>query len=245
MRRKRLFYVPGLISLIFLPILIVLWVNDYKNKRTEYSIVLSLYENRNYKDNNSSFYNYYKIPARRNYIPFEINQTNQNNKTIYETIELYSKAINTGKDSIYGLKILFKNISYNSFIQTINSCLKSKIQTYFLLGDTLFVYYTTRGLYCDNPKTNIPKLLPPFIDYVDCMDCVKFKTHWDYVVWKINKYVDLIKRFYPILICLILLIIFTIRWNFKISGHTEKFRILFMFVICLVYLLWILMIEFI
>lgn len=243
MSKLRLYYVPGLISIISLPILILLFLNDFKKNKITYSIELCTpHHFSTYSKHiiDSDFIYYYKIPATRNYISIDINNSNQKDISIYTKIEEFSRVLNLKKDSTNGLKITFNNISYNSFIQTINACLKSKIETYYLLGDTFYVYFTPRGKYSDDADSNIPRIKKILLCGTGLNNGYTFKTHHDYIAHVRNVYIGLVKRYFPIYITLILLSFFSLRWNYrtiKQSIRRERIAPTFLISASIIYLL--------
>ena len=148
-KRKKIYYVPGLISLFFLPVLLVLKDNHEINRTKQFSIeYLTLLES------DKKYYDY-EIPAKRDFINVKIDDNTKNDSLRFIFIKNFAQSLDQSKDTVIGLKIIFNNtIKYATFIETLNSLLKAKCQTYIPIEDTLFVYYMNRTDSC--PKCNIP-----------------------------------------------------------------------------------------
>lgn len=236
MIKNKIYYVPGLISLIFLPILITIYVDSYKNRYEEHCIDFKIPElARNY---DKEFYDFYKIPPKRNFIEIHLNKDNQYDSLIFERIYLFSKAIFKSKDSVVGLKVIFTEIKYATFIKIINSCLKSGIDTYYPIGDTMFIYFTKRSLNHDIGSLNVPTM-SYFFDSCGPWGSLTFQTYKDYIKWKLKVYCDLIYRYSPIFLCLTLLVIYSIYWNrrfIKESGfYKQKFVLYLLIFVIIIY----------
>jgi len=220
MKIKKIYYVPGIITLLILPILVTNWTTNFIKENRNYCIELTLPDKSNdYYD--TIFHKFYKTPANRDYKSIEINGKNTNNQDLLNNIKKAIEDITLKKDTINGLKIIFKEkANYNAFINIINSCLKVKAKTFIPISDTLYVYFINRGKFNDDMLSNVPqKLFHVFIDEVGCHNCLTFNTHEEYLKWKRNYLYNYWRsrflEYSPIFICLLLMIILTFNWIYR------------------------------
>jgi len=148
-RTKKIYYLPGLITLIFLPILIVTKTKIEIDKRKNYCI-----EYFTLLESDRKFYNY-SIPAKRKYIEVNIDGNKIKDSLKFLLIQNFARGIDQSKDTVWGMKIFFgEKIKYSTFVNTLNELLKSKVQTYVPINDTIFVYYMNRTDLCKD--CNLP-----------------------------------------------------------------------------------------
>jgi hypothetical protein len=213
-KQKKIYYVPGIFTLIFLPILIVTKTDSELAKRREYVIDFSIYTD-NQKDEFS-----FLIPAQRNYIPIFIKGKTYQDSLSYLMIENMAKAIELSKDTTLGLKIIIeKKVKYSSFIQTINQLLKAKVKTYIPYGDTIFVYYMKRKDHC--LTCNIPRNWY-FIDDVNWTD--DFYTLEEYkkirwIIWR-NIFMDYF-HYWPFFLLYLILVVSAFK-RIRIEYKNQK-----------------------
>jgi hypothetical protein len=197
-KRKKIYYVPGIISLIFLPILFLIQNNHEIKKTRQYAIeYITPFEWDDYN---------YEIPAKRNYINVKLEGDTKNDSLHFLFIKNFAETIEQSKDTVIGLKIIFgSNIKYGTLISTLNCLLKAKIKTYIPIEDTLFVYYINRTDSC--PECNIPNdwacfKLTYFIDDNRSFEEIR-RDNW----LKIKNNLIIHKYYWPIFLAYILLVI--------------------------------------
>ena len=123
MKRHKIYYVPGMISLIFLPILCVWYLNEHKNVlRNREIIVCNKYIP---KIKNEKFYRFdtslLSSPNfRRRYIELKINKSTNLLNTL-KLIEDNTKKIVKSNDTINGIHIILDDsVSYQAFISILD-----------------------------------------------------------------------------------------------------------------------------
>jgi hypothetical protein len=203
--KKRIFYVPGLLTLAIAPIIFMARTNKYLFDRTQHCITIGVAE----KDD-SEFSKAVCHPLRA-YQTFKLTENSKQDSSVLILIENYAKGLNLSKNDSIGLKvILFKNIKYATFIRLLNTCLKSGINNWIPWGDTLFIFhvnypkqygqqicqnegiigvgYGSDILSADSPKPNLTliqklknekefiKLAVPFLSLISIMAYLSLKS---------------------------------------------------------------------
>ena len=145
-KKRRIYYVPGMISLIFLPIICVLYLN--KSNYVERVIEIQLPSKYNPKHNgrNSIVFDttVLSLPNnRRIYSSIELDSNHQENK---EKLKLFNytvdKLIST-KDTVNGIHLRFGNgLKYNEFFEAINKCyFKDTINNFIIYDNNLWYFH--------------------------------------------------------------------------------------------------------
>ncbi len=135
MKHRKIYYVPGMISLIFLPILCVWYLN--KNYKPE-ERCLEVYFASKYIPHNSEIHHRFDTTVlseqknKRNYSEFIITGENSD-KTKLSSIEKEVVHIVKENDTINGIHIVFgDNAKYESYINTLDILYKDSIWTRFI-----------------------------------------------------------------------------------------------------------------
>jgi len=144
MKRHKIYYVPGMISLICLPILCIWYLNE--NKNIERCIILvsaqryvpnQVYENNLRFDTTVLSQPEYK----RKYIEFKLNGDIINDKNTLNSFNSKLLKIIEDKDTITGLHINIKdNTKYLSMIKVIDICRTDSFSSRYLFYDNDFFY---------------------------------------------------------------------------------------------------------
>jgi len=143
MKRRKIYYVPGMISLILLPILCVWYLND--NKNVERCIELSTPEryipNRNYGRLHFDTTLLSLPENKRKYINFKMNGNVINDENELISFNNHLLDIVKNEDTINGLHVTFEdNAKYNSFIKVIDICKKDSFWPLYAPYDNEFWY---------------------------------------------------------------------------------------------------------
>lgn len=132
---KRIYYLPGLLTLVIAPIIFITRTNKYISDKTQHCITIGVSE----KDNNEYSRIYH---PQRSYQTFKLAGNSKGDSSILLLIENYAKGISLSKNDSIGLKvILSKNLKYGTFIGLLNACLKSGINNWIPWGDTVFIFH--------------------------------------------------------------------------------------------------------
>lgn len=216
MKYNRIYYVPGMITLLFAPLIFLVRTTHYLNERKEYCIPIFYLEKEDY---NHLLMN--SMLAKRNYYLIELNN-NKDDSLKFLFIEKYARAIELSHDTINGIKLVFgDNLKYKSIIQAFNICIKSKITNYLPCQDTLFIYYQKRRKF-DNINANFPMFDHEKYGFYDEILCVDKPYHKPYhkpnLIERIKKEKTKIILGIPFLLVYILLVFLSIKRLKKINN---------------------------
>ena len=135
-KHRKIFYVPGMISLVVLPILF-LWFLYFNNSFKEYSCIeLGLADKKSYYE----ILNEFDFPNLRNYKIFVFNNTLEKEKNNLINFQKSLKIQNKFKDTINGIKLQFgKKMTYEVYIRILDILQSEKTQTYFEYQNYLWI----------------------------------------------------------------------------------------------------------
>jgi hypothetical protein len=147
MKRRKIYYVPGMISLIFLPILCIWYLGKNKNVERCLEIVYA----QKY-DKTSEYHRFdtstLSLPEnKRDYIDLYISENDTKNKTALLLLESKLNSIIRTKNKHLGLHITFAdNATYKYYIQSIDiieNCFKTNFafHTYCPFQNNIWVLY--------------------------------------------------------------------------------------------------------
>ena len=136
-RSKRIYYIPGIIALAIAPIIFVVQTNKYLSYREAHCLSIV------YGDYSANEIEFTKrcLLAKRNYQIYRLVGNQIKDSTTLILIENFARGINLSKNDSIGLKVILDNrIKYKTYIDLLNACLKSQINTWIPLSDTLFIF---------------------------------------------------------------------------------------------------------
>lgn len=138
--RKKIFYLPGLISLLLLPLLGGLYLQNEFQKRNYRTIEINWWHP-SWKENYRNQNYYYEIYPNRNYTTISLSQENlEKEKQLLEFRKQLKKLVST-KDTFDGLHIKFnKKSSFGDLVAVINILLKEKAKMYVLKDYDVWVF---------------------------------------------------------------------------------------------------------
>ena len=145
MKRRRIWYVPGMISLICLPVLCIWYLNDHKNiqSQLELSTPERYTPNIDYKGGRRFDTTLLSLPEnKRKYIEFKLNGEIENDKIVLNSFNKRLLQIIKNNDTINGLHIIIgDNTKYSSFINVIDICKKDSFRPCYAPYDNEFWYF--------------------------------------------------------------------------------------------------------
>jgi len=144
MKRRKIYYVPGMISLIFLPILCVWYLNEHKNVQRCIELCAPERYIPNKNDGRLHFdTTLLSLPEnKRKYINFKMNGNFINDENELTSFNNHVLDIVENEDTINGLHITFEdNAKYNTFIKVIDICKKDSFRPSYLFYDNEFWYF--------------------------------------------------------------------------------------------------------
>jgi len=142
--RKRIYYLPGLISAIFLPVIFYHFSSKKIDQLNQRKVVLTISEpDPNLFSKNSFVYLKYEghFPPLRNYTDVYLNDNDALNRKTLEFTELKIRQIVEAKDSINGIHFIFGDkCKYEFFIEVLNILTLECAKTYMPKDNSIWFY---------------------------------------------------------------------------------------------------------
>lgn len=135
-KHRKIFYVPGMISLVILPIFLLVYISQNKFLEEEYSIDLGLPDTDFIKE----FRKEYGFPFQRNYKIFNFNGTLKSNEATLQKFQLALRYQNKNRDTLNGLKLLMgKKMTYDVYIRILDILTMEETPTYMDYENVIWV----------------------------------------------------------------------------------------------------------
>lgn len=128
MKKRKLFFPSGLISLVLLPIICLIYI--YQNNGFKNENILSLYFwNLNMSDQYKQSFNSYI--QRKKYEHYFLTKNEQKNIAIFNLAEKSIKKLVNSRDTIHGIHFsIDDNTEFKTFIDVINLCKVENVKVY-------------------------------------------------------------------------------------------------------------------
>ena len=151
------FYIPGMISLIFFPILCVCYITISTIKTEERAIKVTMPP----PDGSDVIITSYSFEVpKRNFRQIRLDGISTVDKTNLEYAELAIRRIVKDRDTINGIKFTFnKNSSYGTWVSALNICLKENAKQYVAKGNDIWVFNNFEK---EKLPSNVNKLNSPY-----------------------------------------------------------------------------------
>ncbi|MRX67734.1 hypothetical protein SAMN06265349_105106 [Flavobacterium resistens] len=131
-KRKRIFYVPGMISLVFIPLFCFYHFYKVDAFKIYNAIELGM--------PNKSDFEKYKVAALRNYRVFSFDGSNLDGNTKLNEVKLYLRKMVVDKDTVNGAKIHFGSKTYyETFIRIIDIIDEEKAPTWTINNNDIYI----------------------------------------------------------------------------------------------------------
>jgi len=149
MKQRKIYYVPGMISLIFLPILCVWYLNEHKNIERCFEVSYAQKYNKEAESHRFDTTMLALPEYKRQYIEVLINNIDVENNNAFVIIQSKLNEVLRNKNKQLGIHIVFSDDSkYDSYIRTIDiieSSFKahSAFHTYCPYSNNIWVFYCT------------------------------------------------------------------------------------------------------
>lgn len=141
-KRKKIFYVPGMISLVLIPLFC--FYHFYKVD------AFKVYGSLNFSVSNKGDFEKYKVEDLRKYKVFYFNGEKSQELRQLKELRVFAKDMIKKHDTINGAKIRFgSKTDYDTFISVINIMSEEKMPTWALFSDNLYALA--------NPKPKLTK----------------------------------------------------------------------------------------
>jgi hypothetical protein len=133
-KRKKIFYVPGMISLIFIPLFCFYHFYKVDAFKVEGGINLVL----PYKD----VFDEYKVATIRKYKVFEYNGGKSEEKTLKE-MKFFLRKLQVNKDTLHGIRMHFGSEgTYRAFINSVDILIAENAPTWTIRNNDIYVLGT-------------------------------------------------------------------------------------------------------
>lgn len=155
--RRKIYYFPGLISLVLLPLLCCIYVQNEFQKRN-YRLIEVNWWNPSWKENMPKGLYPFEIYPTRNYLTINLSTENLEKGKQLATFQQNLKKLILTKDTTNGLHVIFSKWStYGDFIAILNILQKEKAIIYVLKDNDVWVFnFYPRQI--DSPTANVPEL---------------------------------------------------------------------------------------
>lgn len=135
-KHRKLFYVPGMISLVLIPILFLYYFDAHKTFEKEYSMDIGLPDH----GSMGQIIKDYPLLNQRNYKEFTFNGSLLSDKNTLDDFQHLLKQQNKIKDTVNGIKLYFgKQMNYEVFIRILDILTIEKTPTYMPYGNELLI----------------------------------------------------------------------------------------------------------
>jgi hypothetical protein len=136
------FYFPGFVSLIGIPLVLLFFQSQIKNRQNLWAIPL-MTADRELFENNQSVFTAFRgsFVPKRMYEDFEVGENERENIRQLEEAMVLIREINSTNDTVNGVHFYFGNESqYGDFVRLIDSLRTSKVKAYMAYNSEVWVY---------------------------------------------------------------------------------------------------------
>ncbi len=148
MKRGRIYYVPGMISLVFLPVLCYFYLIPYN--KTERCLEITMpdkYSPKNIYENKARFNTSVLSLAenKRNYVSFVLNGNKETTHNKLDSFDNRLQVLICQKDTLNGLHLVFGDgFTYGSFIKALNICYKDSFASFMVYENQLWYLFKNK-----------------------------------------------------------------------------------------------------
>jgi hypothetical protein len=138
---RKIYYVPGMISLIVLPILCYYYLLPFKKDERVLEIVFAAKYNPAYKHSLRFDTSFLSNPqTKRNYLDIRLNGNEKEDKIKLDFFRLRVREMIKSNDTVNGTHLLFvDSAKYGTFVQSLNICKKEGLMRYAPFENNLWV----------------------------------------------------------------------------------------------------------
>lgn len=130
--RKKIFYVPGMISLILIPLICIIYFFKTDSFKVYGVIQLGM--------PNKGDFEKYKVPTLRNYKVFNFSKSEFSERKNLNEMKLYLRKLMANKDTVNGIKVHYDSkTDYDVFIRTIDIVNIEKAPTWAIEGNDIYI----------------------------------------------------------------------------------------------------------
>jgi hypothetical protein len=201
---NRIRYIPGIISLIVVPFLLIFFVRHYSKSQIRYAIPI-VWPDLELVDMYKESYVAYRghFPPLRNYITLRLDENIRSNQAKLDFAAIEAEELVKSHDTLNGIHFVFDNeASYEDFIKAVDICRISGAKTYMPYKNNLWVY-------------NLPVIPKAVLDSVQelyCGTASMMVKHEKIENISITKAIPVIwSTSWPIMAGFVILVLFSIR----------------------------------
>jgi hypothetical protein len=142
MKGRMIFYVPGMISLLMIPILMIYFIHNYIQSPAKYAIEICWADETLFKRYPEMFG---PLPPKRNYVNILLSGNNIENKQNLRSAQFKIRNILFKKDTLNGVHFEFNDSSeYWTLVKAIDICLIENAERYIPYKNHLWFFYAPR-----------------------------------------------------------------------------------------------------
>jgi hypothetical protein len=131
-KRKKIFYVPGMISLIFIPLLSLVYFYKTDSFTVFGLLDISFADDKSFQE--------YKIPILRKYKEFDFNGSKSTEKKNLNELQLFLRKLVKKSDTINGAKVHFgAKTDYDVFVNVIDILNVENVPTWAPYKDDIYI----------------------------------------------------------------------------------------------------------
>jgi hypothetical protein len=182
-KRKKIYYIPGIISLIIIPITFLLFANREIKQKT-LTVLPIVFTDTNFPKRFPEAFKKFNgnFPPKRNYIDISFNGDNQKNKIKLDFAQVRIREILSQNDSTNGLHFKFGESSqYWTFIKVVDILRFEDAKTYMAIDNDIWFYQFPPD------TTTVNWICGTYSDIVYLEPKVSWWTHakmWTTNIWK-------------------------------------------------------------
>ena len=215
--RKKIYYVPGLISLAFLPALFFMFTEKI-NQRFALGVIEVIWWNSTSREGQFAFHLERDIPASYSYLSIELTGDPETDKTKLDFSHVMIREIAARKDTTRGIHYTFgEKAKYSSLVRVLNILLIEHIEQYALYKNEAWVMFR---------KTKEEKEEEKTMQQLTCGTGYYTQTFIEQANWQ-TSLISIWKLTWPLLISFAVLLLFSIRHilRFKMAFRLLAFRL--------------------
>jgi len=165
-KRKKIFYVPGMISLIFIPLFCLYHFNKVDAFKVYGAIELSL--------PNKEDFEKYKVETLRKYKVYKFSGNEFDDKKKLYEMRFYLKKLRSTKDTVNGIKLQYNSkTNYDTFIKTLDILAIEDPPTWGMFGNDIYVIATS-----NSPK-KVKKESVGHVMNCGTMEVMRQQAYWE------------------------------------------------------------------
>ncbi len=138
-KRRKKYYIPGIVSLLGIPLILCYFINRQVNSRL-HVIPVDWYNKQYWRATNNSI-GMSLVPERK-YLKLELTRNTDSSEIVLNFGEMLIRKIIAERDTLNAVNFVFHDdCKYETLVSALNICLINNVPCYFLSIDGLVMYY--------------------------------------------------------------------------------------------------------